>query len=167
MDRSTQGARPRHQSVAMQFDLLSEWHFNHPLAAVWDLLHDMEAWPYWWQSVASVEPVRRGGATGVGAIYGLEWRTALPYRIRLETQVIAVEWQRRIEGRACGDLIGHGVWTLSATEGGTRVRYQWIVEVEKPWMRLLAPILRPLFKWNHAIVMERGRRGLAAALDMP
>jgi hypothetical protein len=114
-----------------------------------------------------VELLHRGGATGIGAIYGLEWRTALPYRLSLRTEVVAVESQRRIEGQACGDLRGRGVWTLSRTGGGTHVHYQWTVEVEKPWMRLLAPILRRLFKWNHAVVMERGRKGLARALDMP
>ena len=43
-------------------------------------------------------------------------------------------------------------------------RYDWIVELTKPWMRSLAPILRPVFAWNHNKVMEWGRDGITRKL---
>jgi hypothetical protein len=43
----------------------------------------------------------------------------------------------------------------------TRVRYEWIVAVTRPWMRLAAPLLRPVFAWNHNTVMRWGEDGLA------
>jgi hypothetical protein len=44
------------------------------------------------------------------------------------------------------------------------VRYEWIVEVTKPWQRLLAPVLRPVFTWNHNVVMGWGYDGLVKKL---
>ena len=42
----------------------------------------------------------------------------------------------------------------------TEVRYDWQVATTKAWMRLLAPIARPFFDWNHDVIMEWGRQGL-------
>jgi hypothetical protein len=36
------------------------------------------------------------------------------------------------------------------------VRYDWIVELTKPGMRLVAPVARPLFVWSHNVIMDRG-----------
>jgi hypothetical protein len=61
-----------------------------------------------------------------------------------------------IEGRADGELTG--------TQFGTHVRYHRIVEVTKPWMRVIAPVARPLFVWNHDEVMDRGCQDLKRRL---
>jgi len=47
----------------------------------------------------------------------------------------------------------------------TIVRYEWRVRTGRGWMKLLAPIARPLFKWNHDYVMQRGAEALARRLD--
>ena len=41
------------------------------------------------------------------------------------------------------------------------------VRTTKRWMNLAAPIARPLFKWNHDIVMQQGGKGLACLLKRP
>ena len=74
----------------------------------------------------------------------------------------------------CGDLIGgdaihkrpegRGLWRLSTDGSETIVRYDWSVETTKRWMNLLAPIARPLFEWNHNVVMSWGAKGLAERL---
>ena len=69
-----------------------------------------------------------------------------------------------IEGRAEGELDGLGRWTLTPDGARTHVRYDWIVEVTKPWMRLAAPLLRPVFAWNHGMVMRWGYEGLTRKL---
>ena len=46
------------------------------------------------------------------------------------------------------------------------VRYDWNVVTTKPWMNLLAPVARPLFKWNHDAVMNWGAEGLARRLGV-
>ena len=46
----------------------------------------------------------------------------------------------------------------------TTVRYAWAVRTTRPWMNLLAPIMRPAFAWNHDYVMANGATGLAKLL---
>ncbi|HET7289452.1 MAG TPA: polyketide cyclase, partial [Thermodesulfobacteriota bacterium] len=70
-----------------------------------------------------------------------------------------------MEGVARGELDGSGLWNLSKDGEYTTARYDWQVETTKPWMNLIAPLARPLFKWNHDIVMKWGAQGLARRLD--
>lgn len=69
-----------------------------------------------------------------------------------------------IEGRAIGELEGAGRWQLSNDGAITIVRYDWKVETTKCWMNYLAPIARPIFKWNHNVVMRWGAEELAKRL---
>src|SRR5204862_7025843 len=71
-----------------------------------------------------------------------------------------------IEGEAIGELTGKGRWPLTQDGDATSVRYAWHVSTTKPWMNLLAPVARPLFKWNHDVVMNWGAEGLARKLGV-
>ena len=43
---------------------------------------------------------------------------------------------------------------------GTAAVYEWNVRTARPWMNRLAPVARPLFAWNHDVVMRQGAEGL-------
>ena len=60
-----------------------------------------------------------------------------------------------------GDLRGTGIWTLTPTPaGGTHVRFDWRVAADRPFLRVLTPVLRPLFRWNHSWAIKRAQAGL-------
>jgi ketosteroid isomerase-like protein len=65
-----------------------------------------------------------------------------------------------IEADVDGDLRGHGVWTLTATPGGTHVRFDWTVDADRPLLRVLTPLLRPALRANHAWAIARAIEGL-------
>jgi len=44
------------------------------------------------------------------------------------------------------------------------VRYDWCVRTNRAWMNALAPLLRPVFQWNHDAVMREGGAALARRL---
>jgi hypothetical protein len=44
------------------------------------------------------------------------------------------------------------------------VTYRFECELNKRWMRALAPLLRSLFAWSHFAAMRAGARGMAAYL---
>jgi uncharacterized protein YndB with AHSA1/START domain len=150
--------------TALSFDLVTEWRFAAPVERVWAELQAVEAWPQWWPMVKGVQVLRRGDAQGLGSVRRLTWATALPYSLAFDIETVRVEPLALIEGRANGELDGVGVWTLAPDGEETQVRYDWRVAVTKPWMRAMVPMLRPVFAWNHGVVMERGRKGLAARL---
>lgn len=149
-----------------EFVLITDWRFDRPLDEVWTLIEATEAWPEWWRAVKTVDLLEQGGEDDVGAVRRLTWGTALPYTITFDVRTILVEPRARIEGRAFGELDGIGIWTLHEEDGATLVRYDWRVEVTKPWMRLFAPLLRPIFGWNHNKVMGWGYEGARKRLGL-
>lgn len=152
--------------ASQQFNLVSEWRLAAPVDRVWAELMRPDDWPQWWRAVKRVETLAEGDARGVGAIRRLTWGSALPYELTFEMRATRVEPMTVIEGRASGELDGTGRWTLTPDGNGTLVRYDWQIEVTKPWMRTLAPLLRPAFAWNHNVVMGWGYDGLRRRLGL-
>ena len=142
------------------------WRFRSPLAPVWELIYHSQEWPAWWRGVERVERLEPGGDDGVGALHRYTWKSKLPYRLVFDMRLTRVEPHALIEGEAVGELTGTGRWRLSHEAGVTDVRYDWNVRTTKPWMNLLAPLARPVFKWNHDVVMNWGGDGLARKLGV-
>lgn len=151
--------------AAKQFHLVTEWDLDAPIERVWAVLKAVEEWPSWWRAVQRVKELQKGDADGLGAVYRLTWKTALPYRLTFDMRVDRIEPMSALGGRAFGELDGAGLWTLRPQDGGIHVRYDWNVEVTKPWMKALAPILRPVFAWNHNIVMGWGEEDIRSRLN--
>lgn len=152
--------------AASNFHLVTEWRLDAPIDRVWALLTAVEDWPGWWKAVKQVELVQAGDANGIGAVRRMTWRTALPYALSFDMRTMRMEPEALIEGEASGELEGLGCWTLRVEGATTCVRYDWIVAVGKPWMRVLAPVLRPVFAWNHGIVMGWGLAGIRRELGV-
>lgn len=142
----------------------TRWHLDAPIEAVWKSIRDSEKWPTWWRSVRKVEKVRPGNADGVGEVRRYTWKGRLPYSLTFDMTVTRIEPLRMLAGTATGELAGNGVWRFDAAGPGTTVRYDWNVRATKRWMRLLAPVARPIFAWNHDAVMRDGEAGLARLL---
>lgn len=147
-----------------RFHLVTIWELNATQEDVWQVLVAPESWPDWWPTVKRVELLDPGDADGIGAVRRMTWSTALPYDIAFETTTTRLEPMTLIEARAKGELDGVGLWTLASEGDRCTIRYDWIVEVTKPWMVRLAFLLKPVFAWNHHYVMERGKQGLVAFL---
>jgi len=148
------------------YEFVTSWHFNAPQEQVWDLIFHSENWPQWWPGVEKVEKLQDGDSNHVGAVHRYTWKSKLPYRLVFEMKTTRVEPISLLEGEAIGELQGFGRWQLSSESEITTVRYDWKVKTTKSWMNYLAPIARPLFKWNHDVVMGWGREGLAKRLGI-
>jgi hypothetical protein len=69
-------------------------------------------------------------------------------------------------GVAHGELTGNGCWRLFEHDGVTAVVYDWEVETTKRWMNSVGPLARPVFEYNHDVVMRWGGEGLARRLGV-
>jgi uncharacterized protein YndB with AHSA1/START domain len=145
------------------YSLLTTWILDAPCDTVWDAIYEIESWPGWWRGVKEVEKVEPGDDDGVGALYRHEWRSVIPYPVRFETRITRVERPHMIEGDAYGELAGTGRWRFFAGRE-TAVTYEWNVQTTRRWMNLVAPVARPVFRWNHNAVMHNGGQGLADLL---
>jgi hypothetical protein len=150
----------------VRYALTTCWQLDAPIDRVWDALIAPEQWPRWWRYVESVVLVAPGDARGIGAIRRYTWSSRMPYRLAFDMTTTALERPSFIEGRACGELNGVGRWRLFPAARGVNAQYEWTVTTGKHWMNALAPLLAPLFTWNHGQVMAEGGRGLARHLGV-
>lgn len=147
------------------YEFVTIWRVESPLEPVWEMIYHSERWPSWWKGVERVELVKKGDEeNSVGSIYRYTWKSKLPYRLTFDMQLTRVEPMSIIEGKALGELMGTGRWQLTNEAGVTTARYDWKVQTTKRWMNLLTPIARPIFKWNHNVVMNWGAESLAKRL---
>lgn len=149
-----------------QYSLTTRWRLAAPIGRVWEALTAVEEWPRWWCYVEAVVEIEKGDAQGVGTLRRYTWSSRLPYRLSFAMRTTALSRPSFIEGTATGDLNGIGRWRLSEQGESTQVQYEWQVTTDKGWMNLLAPILAPVFAWNHDQVMHEGGRGLARHLGV-
>lgn len=146
------------------YHLVTRWQVDAPLEAVWEAIYNAEAWPSWWKGVVSVETLARGDGAGLGGRQRFIWKGVLPYRLTFATCVTRVEPLRLLEGWVEGELEGVGRWRFSHAAGLTTVLFDWRVRATRQWMKLLSPLARSVFRWNHDALMRAGGRGLARHL---
>lgn len=148
-----------------QYNFVTTWKIMAPLDSVWELIYDQEKWPQWWKGVRKVETIQEGDENDLGKKIRYTWKSVLPYKLTFDMEASRVEKPFTLEGIANGELEGLGRWELNSENGITTLQYEWKVNTNKKWMIRLAPLLKPLFKWNHNVVMRRGAIGMAKKLN--
>ena len=138
-----------------------------PREAVFEVLHESERWPEWWDGLERVVKLEEGDAEGRGSLGLYTWRSVMRYRLEFEMRITRVERPHRMDGEANGELAGTGSWRLYEDGEATAVLFEWRVMTTRWWMNSLAPIARPVFRWNHDRLMRAGGRGLARRLGVP
>ena len=113
-----------------------------------------------------VTELSAGDGRRVGSRYRIAWRSRIPYELEFDFTVRRVDEPCCMEGDALGELQGTGIWRLYEQSGVTAVIYDWDVTTGKRWMNLLAPVARPVFEYNHDVVMRWGGEGLADRLGV-
>ncbi len=148
-----------------EYAFLTTWLLDAPREPVWEAVHDQASWPRWWRGVEEARELSRPEHGGdVGTVAAMVWKSFLPYRVSFQVETTRVERPTLLEGRATGELEGIGRWRFYEQDGVTAVLYEWNVTTTAAWMNRLAPLLRPVFEWNHDWVMRRGGEGIAALL---
>ncbi len=140
------------------YEFTTEWKIAAPREAVWQIIRDPSQWTRWWPGLQAVSAVSESRDTG--SVWRFLWRGALPYRLSIDVRLARIEPPARLEATVSGGLEGIGCWQLFQQAEITLVRFEWHVSGPRPWMRHIAPIARPLFRWNHMGLMDAGYRGL-------
>jgi uncharacterized protein YndB with AHSA1/START domain len=146
------------RTMARDYVFLDEWDVDAPAEAVFEALADARTYPDWWRPVYIA--VEADGPPEVGRVSQQHFKGRLPYTLRTRSTIARIDSPRELEVSVVGDLTGHGTWTLTPRDGGVHVRFDWRVIADRPLLRYLTPVLRPLFRWNHNWSVRRAIEGL-------
>jgi len=144
--------------LAAEYVFIDEWEVSAPVEAVLDALADARTYPEWWKPVY-IE-VELDGFSTPGRSSRQHFKGRLPYTLKTTSTIVRLDPPRSFEVEVVGDLSGRGVWTLTPRGDRVQIRFDWRVNADRPVLRVLTPVLRPLFRWNHSWSIERAREGL-------
>jgi quercetin dioxygenase-like cupin family protein/uncharacterized protein YndB with AHSA1/START domain len=144
-----------------KYVFVDEWDVAAPAEAVFELLADARTYPLWWRPVYL--EAESDGPPEPGRESRQHFKGRLPYHLKTRSTITVFERPRLIGADVVGDLRGRGLWTVTPTATGTQVRFDWQVFADKPLLRALTPVLRPLFRWNHGWAIACAQAGLEPA----
>ncbi len=145
-----------------------QWYVPFPANAVWDVLSKPTQFPIWWRQVYLDAKVidTAGPEPHAGQRIDVLTRGWFPYKLRWTIETVRLEKPHLIEFKASGDFsTDSSKWILRPEGTGTRVTLDWNPKVEKPVVKLLSPLLKPLFEWNHQWAMKLGEKQIAEYLQ--
>ena len=141
------------------YHFVTHWRVQAPIQKVYDLLKDGERYQDWWRPA-----YRQTIKVGEKKIRALV-RALLPYTLEFTTELLREDPPRELELKSTGELEGTGIWKLRQDGDFTEVDFFWDVRANKPLVRWLSFLLKPLFRWNHDWVMNTGEDCLKAELS--
>jgi hypothetical protein len=111
-----------------------------------------------------VEQKEPGGAGGVGRLISLRAKGWLPYTLRIDFRTTESRSPYGFTLQASGDLEGVGVWSFEQDGAAVNITYDWRILANKPLIRALSFLLKPIFAFNHRWTMRRGEESLKLEL---
>jgi uncharacterized protein YndB with AHSA1/START domain len=144
--------------MAAEYVFVDEWDVDAPQERVFDALVDARTYPEWWTPV--YREVDSDGTPGVGVSSRQKFKATLPYTLSTVSTIVRMDRPDGFEVDVVGDLRGHGVWTFTQNDGKVHVRFDWRVHADRALLRMLTPVLRPVFRWNHNVAIKAAMQGL-------
>jgi hypothetical protein len=146
------------------YHFITRWRVQGTVQEVREVLEDAPDLARWWPAVyLDVREVEPGDARGVGRVISLYTKGWLPYTLRWSFRVTAA----RDDGstlEAWGDFVGLGIWTFEQDGLWVNAIYDWKIDAEKPLLRYLSFLIKPIFSANHHWAMARGEESLRLEL---
>jgi len=147
------------------YHFVTHWRVQSTVEEVSNVLGDAVALTRWWPSVyLAVRELEPGGANGVGRVVELQTKGWLPYTLHWFFRVTESHAPHGFSLDAWGDFDGRGVWTFAQAGHLVDITYDWRIRAEKPLLRFLSFLLKPVFSANHRWAMARGEESLKVEL---
>jgi hypothetical protein len=151
--------------VSHQYEFVSRWRVDGTCGEVADILGDPLSFAQWWPSVyLDVNEVRPPDERGLGRRVRFRSKGWLPYTILWESEMVESHYPHGFAIVANGDFEGRGIWTFEQDGPSVHATYDWRLSAEKPLLRNLSFLLKPLFEANHRWAMAQGEESLKLEL---
>jgi hypothetical protein len=148
-----------------EYHFITHWRLHGTVEEVADIIGDAVDLVRWWPSVyLDVQEIEPGGENSVGAVIDLYTKGWLPYTLRWRFRVTEVRRGHSVTLEAWGDFVGRGIWTFEQDGEWVNITYDWKIRADKPLLRSLSFLLKPIFAANHHWAMEKGEQSLRLEL---
>lgn len=146
------------------YHFITTWHVKSSVEEVKQVLGDATDLPRWWPSVyLAVNQLEPGDENGIGRVIDLYTKGWLPYTLRWKFRVSEVN-PKGYTLEAKGDFVGRGIWTFEQDGEQVKAVYDWKISAEKPLLKRLSFLMKPIFSANHHWAMARGLESLQLEL---
>ena len=153
------------RATANTYHFITQWRVKASLEEINRVLGNATDLARWWPSVyLEVKQLAPGDALGVGRVIDLFTKGWLPYTLRWQFKVTESRYPRGFTLVATGDFVGRGIWTFDPDGESVKITYDWKIEAEKPLLKYLSFIMKPIFSANHHWAMRMGERSLILEL---
>jgi hypothetical protein len=141
-----------------RYSFTSTWVLDVSPEEAFDVLRDIADYPSWWPEVKEV------WRKSDDSVF-VRCRSVLPYDLLFSMRRCREDRSGGLlEVAMEGDLEGITSFKLSPTGSGTRLVFEENVVTNKRLLNALAPIAKPAFAFNHALMMRHGLAGLRTYL---
>lgn len=151
--------------AANEYHFVTRWCVEGTCLEISDVIGDAPALERWWPSVyLEVRVLEPGDTRGVGKRVSLYTKGWLPYTLRWSFCVSESREPHGFSIEAEGDFVGRGVWAFTQNGPYVDIEYDWRIRADKPLLRNLSFVMKPLFAANHRWAMARGLESLELEL---
>ncbi|HEX8141384.1 MAG TPA: hypothetical protein VF553_02240 [Pyrinomonadaceae bacterium] len=148
-----------------EYHFIDRWRVEGAVEEVSQIIENGRELSRWWPAVyLEVEEREAGGERGIGKLISLRARGWLPYKLRINFRTVESHSPYGFTLRATGDLEGTGIWTFEQDGPTVNITYDWKILANKPVIRALSSLLKPIFASNHHWTMRRGEESLKLEL---
>jgi hypothetical protein len=148
-----------------EYHFITRWRIQSTAAEVSAILGDAPGLARWWPSVyLDVQVLEPGDAAGIGKLVSLYTKGWLPYTLRWQFRVTESRAPYGFALEAMGDFVGRGEWTFAQDGEFVNITYDWRISAEKPLLRYLSFLMKPIFSANHHWAMQKGEESLVLEL---
>jgi len=148
-----------------EYHFITHWRVRGTADEVYDLISGPLDYPRWWPSVyLQTEELAPGDDNGLGRRIRLHTKGWLPYTLRWDSCSTEAARPVRLAIRASGDFDGRGIWTLAQDGDSVNLTFDWRLTADKPLLKYLSFLFKPVFSANHRWAMARGLESLELEL---
>src|SRR4051812_8153594 len=148
------------------FHVRTTWCVQAEAAEVYEVLAAVVNMERWWPAaVRDALEIQSGGPAEESLVYRITTRGWLPYVMRWHFRITHAQPSVRLGVEAWGDIEGRMMWTLQQVEREVHAVFDAEIQLNKPPIKTLRPIYKPVFASNFHWAMARGEESLRLEID--
>jgi hypothetical protein len=147
--------------AANEYHFITNWRVKASCELIDSIVGNSEGLARWWPCVyLDVFEASKSDTNNIGKRVYLYTKGWLPYTLHWH---FVVSENRKPYGftiKAFGDFVGRGIWKFEPDGEFCNITFDWKLEANKPILKKLSWLMKPIFSLNHKWAMQKGLESL-------